>query len=59
MQIFENGIKTVRCQQYNENNLSPINVRAFEPASLCSSKSANVVQFLYNEAKVTGRSDLK
>lgn len=58
MQIVNNGVRTAWCQQHDENTLKPTSARAYELPSTCSSESAGVVQFLYQEAKETGRSDL-
>ncbi|MBR6107050.1 MAG: pectate lyase [Oscillospiraceae bacterium] len=58
MQIIYNGKKTAWCQQHDENTLAPAAARAYELPSVCTSESAGVVQFLYQEAKDTGRADL-
>ena len=58
MQIVNNGTKTAWCQQHDENTLKPAAARAYELPSTCTSESAGVIQFLYQEAKETGRADL-
>ena len=45
-QILDNGKLTAWCQQHNEVTLQPAWARKFEPASICSSESADLVLFL-------------
>ena len=58
MQITVNGVKTAWCQQHDENTLAPAGARAYELPSICTSESANVITFFYQEAQDTGRADL-
>jgi PelA/Pel-15E family pectate lyase len=45
-QIVQNGRLTVWCQQHDQRDYRPQKARSFEPASLCSSESAELVIFL-------------
>ena len=46
MQIVDNGLLTVWCQQHDDTTLQPAWARAFEPPSICNGESAEVVLFL-------------
>ena len=45
-QVVSNGILTVWGQQHDEITFLPAPARAFEPVSLCSGESADIVRFL-------------
>jgi PelA/Pel-15E family pectate lyase len=45
-QIKEKGKLTVWCQQHDNADMQPQRARTFEPASLCSQESAEIVTFL-------------
>lgn len=45
-QISVHGVKTVWGQQHDPLTLQPVAARNYEPAALCSSESAGIVQFL-------------
>jgi PelA/Pel-15E family pectate lyase len=45
-QIIDNGKLTAWCQQYDENDLTPAQARAYELPSICNDEGANVVLFL-------------
>lgn len=48
-QYLQNNIPTIWADQYNEITLIPEKARAFEPASLASGESANIVRFLMEQ----------
>ncbi len=45
-QIIQNGKGSIWAAQYDQNTLQPAKARAFEPASLSTSESVNIVRFL-------------
>ncbi|RNL49743.1 pectate lyase [Pedobacter jejuensis] len=45
-QVKQSGILTIWAAQYDKNSLLPAKARAFEPASLSTSESVNIVRFL-------------
>jgi len=45
-QVKQNGKLTIWAAQYDKDSMLPAKARAFEPASLSTSESANVVRFL-------------
>ncbi|MGD0573539.1 MAG: pectate lyase [Sedimentisphaerales bacterium] len=45
-QIIDNGTLTAWCQQHDEVNLAPAWARAYEPPSICSKESANIILLL-------------
>lgn len=45
-QIVQNGKASIWAAQYDQNSLKPAKARAFEPASLSTSESTNIVRFL-------------
>jgi PelA/Pel-15E family pectate lyase len=46
LQVEINGVPTIWAAQYDENSLKPDQARKYEPASLSTSESVNVVRFL-------------
>ena len=45
-QIIQNGVLSIWADQYNEISLQPEKARAFEPVSLATSESVEIVKFL-------------
>ncbi|MES2418211.1 MAG: pectate lyase [Bacteroidota bacterium] len=45
-QVIQNGKASIWAAQYDQNTLKPAKARAFEPASLSTSESVNIVRFL-------------
>lgn len=45
-QVIQNGKGSIWAAQYDQNTLQPAKARAFEPASLSTSESVNIVRFL-------------
>ena len=46
MQIVEDGVPKVWCQQHDENSLEPVWARTFEPPCFCNGESSGVVLLL-------------
>lgn len=49
LQVRIDGTRTIWAAQYDQNSLKPEQARAFEPASLSTSESVNVVRFLMKQ----------
>lgn len=49
LQVKVDGVLTIWAAQYNENSLKPDKARDYEPASLSTSESVNVVRFLMKQ----------
>jgi PelA/Pel-15E family pectate lyase len=54
-QVVVDGVKTVWGQQHDPLTLKPVAARNYEPAALCGSESAGIVEFLMGEPHPSAR----